>query len=165
MRPTSSHHHDTFVAWMTDHRGIVTKVVRGFTRSPDDFEDLRQEVELAIWRSVPSFRGESKPSTWIWRVALNRALSWGQKREPFHETLEHTAEPTDSKQPDEQLLLEHIYGAIRRLRPIDRSLVLLSLEGHPYREIASITGLSESNVGARLSRARAKLAAQIQETS
>ena len=67
---------DTFTGWMTDHRGILLKIVRGFTTDSADADDLAQDIALALWRSIPSFRGEAKASTWIWRIALNQAISW-----------------------------------------------------------------------------------------
>jgi len=148
---------DVFVAWMVEHRGIVVKIVRSFTTSLADAEDLTQEIDLAVWRSIPSFRGESKPSTWIWRIALNRATSWWRVAGVPHPGLDDVVEVSALDRADDGLLIERVYAAIRTLPAIDRSLVMLSLEGYHYAEIAEITGLTETNVGARLSRARSRL--------
>ena len=148
---------DVFTAWMTDHRGIVVKVVRSFTTDPADADDLSQEIALALWRSIPAFRGEAKPSTWIWQIALNQAISWWRdSREPPVD-LDQVSEPSASDRADDRLQVERIYSVIRQLTPIDRSLIMLSLEGYRYAEVAEMTGLTETNVGARLSRARTRI--------
>ena len=158
-----NHDRDVFAGWMTDHRGIIVKIVRSFTTDQADADDLSQEIALALWRSVPSFEGRSKPSTWIWRIALNRAISWQRSTGDPHIDLDDVAEPSASNRADDGLLMDRIYDAIRTLAPIDRSLIMLSLEGHPYSEIADITGLTVSNVGARLSRARTRLTDYLEE--
>lgn len=164
-RPGSSER-DLFVRWMADHRGIVVKIVRSFTADPADADDLTQEIALALWRSIPSYRGEAKPSTWIWRIALNRAISWQRSVTatglPPGVHLDRVAEPAAPDRADDRVLVDRIYGAIRTLAPIDRSLMMLSLEGYPYAEIAQITGLTETSVGARLTRARARLTTDLE---
>ncbi len=154
---------DIFAGWMTDHRGIIIKIIRSFTTDPTDADDLTQEITLALWRSVPSFQGRAKPSTWIWRIALNQAISWKRTiRE--HTDIDEVTEPSASNRADDGLLVDRIYEAIRTLKPIDRSLIMLSLEGYRYGEIAEITGLTETNVGARLTRARMQLTVLLEET-
>ena len=160
MAPTDRHRTNdrgTFTQWMSDHRGIIVKIVRSFTTEAAAADDLTQEITVALWRSIPSFRGESKPSTWIWRIALNQAISWQRATKDPHTDLDELVELPASDRADDGLLVDRIYSGIRTLNPIDRSLIMLSLEGHRYAEIAEITGLSETNVGARLSRARTKL--------
>ena len=166
MAPPNRHRDNdrhVFALWMTDHRGIIVKIVRSFTTDPTDSDDLTQEITLALWRSIPSFRGESKPSTWIWRIALNRAISWRRAAEDDHTDLEDVVEPSAPDGADDGLLVDRIYDAIRTLTPIDRSLIMLSLEGQRYAEIAEITGLTETNIGARLSRARTRLTEHLEE--
>jgi len=147
---------DRFQTWMTEHIGVLQRVARGFATGADQ-HDLLQEMMLAVWRAAPRFRGEAAPSTFIFRIAHNCALTWrrGQarqaRRQAEYERL-HVAEDAG-----EDPLLTRLYEAIRQLEPLDRSLVLLSLEGQGYAEIAALHGLSETNVGARLTRARKKL--------
>ncbi|MBN4047452.1 RNA polymerase sigma factor [Acidimicrobiaceae bacterium AH-315-P05] len=155
---------EIFVRWMADHRGIIVKVVRSFTTNLADAEDLTQEIDLAVWRSIPSFRGESKPSTWIWRIAHNRATSWWRGAGSSHAVLDDVVGPSAPDRADDGLLIDRIYAAIRTLPPIDRTLVVLSLEGYRYGEIAEITGMTVTNVGARLSRARSRLSEVLEET-
>jgi len=155
---------EIFVGWMSEHSGIIAKIVRGFTYSSADAEDLAQDIAVAVWRSVGSFKGHSKPSTWIWRIALNRAISWKRSAKDPPVSLDEVAEPQVGDRTSDVVLLDQMYTAIRTLAPIDRSLIMLSLEGTTYAEIAEITGLTETNVGARLSRARSRLSEHLEES-
>lgn len=116
-----------FESWLTEHRGIIVKTVRGFTTKPSDADDLSQEIVLALWRSIDSFRGNAKPSTWIWRIALNRAISWQRAAKAPHIDLDDVPEPSAKERADDALLVDRIYAAIRTLAPLDRSLMMLSL--------------------------------------
>jgi len=147
---------------MREHIGVLHRIARAFAAGADR-HDLMQELMLAVWRAAPAFRGESAPSTFIFRVAHNCALTWRRseaRRRWRHSEYERLYVEEDA---GEDPLLARLYAAIRRLDTLDRSLVLLSLEGQSYAEIAAIHGLSETNVGARLTRARTKLT-QIMET-
>lgn len=147
-----------FQAWMEEHLGVLTRIARAFAIGADR-QDLLQELMLAVWRAEPAFRGDSAPSTFIFRVAHNCALTWRRseaRRRMRHQEFERMHTPEDSGADPN---LERLYAAIRQLESVDRSLVLLSLEGQSYAEIAAIHGLSQTNVGARLTRARKKLAA------
>jgi len=153
----------TFVAWIDEHRGIVVKVARSFAATPDDLDDLIQEILIKVWASVDAFEGTAKPSTWIYRVALHRALTWRRddakhrhKRHPLIE-LGEIRDRSGASSADSEHSLNHLYAQLRKLAEVDRALVLLSIEGFSYREMAEITDMSESNVGARLTRARTKL--------
>jgi RNA polymerase sigma-70 factor (ECF subfamily) len=141
---------------MAAHLGVLQRIARTFAVGADQ-HDLLQELMLAVWRAVPAFRGDSAPSTFIFRVAHNCALTWrrGETRRRVRQSAYERLHVAD--EPAEDPLLEQLYAAIRKLESVDRSLVLLSLEGQPYAEIAAIHGLSESNVGARLTRVRKKL--------
>ncbi len=120
-----------------------------------------QELLLAIWKAIPAFRGDSQPSTFIYRVSHNAALTWKRTRQTYQrkvDRLESFAPPeSEPTTTDERGLLEFLYTEIRRLSPVDRSMILLSLDGISYREMARIHGLTESNVGARLTRLKQKL--------
>ncbi|MBC7767947.1 MAG: sigma-70 family RNA polymerase sigma factor [Phycisphaerales bacterium] len=141
---------------MGEHLGVLRRIARAFAPGADQ-HDLTQELMLAVWRAAPAFRGEAAPSTFIFRVAHNRALTWRRteaRRRHRHSEYERLrAEEATHEDP----LVERLYAAIRQLEALDRSLILLSLEGQSYAQIAAIHGLSESNVGARLTRAREKL--------
>jgi RNA polymerase sigma-70 factor, ECF subfamily len=158
-----------FQSWLADHRGIVVKVTRSFAFSPADAADLQQELLLQLWLSLPSYAGQAKPSTWIYRVCLNTALTWRRgtaRRENRIESgadigriVVETASPADLA--GERELLDKLYAAIHAMPDFDRALVLLSLDGLAYREMAEITGLTENHVGVALTRARKRLAAHL----
>ena len=158
-----------FKAWLAEHRGIIVKVTRSFAPVPADAADLQQEMLLQLWISLPAFAGQAKPSTWIYRVCLNTALTWrrGATRRERH--IEPGADPailvTGAGSPAEYAgdreILENLYAAIHALPMFDRALVLLSLDGLAYREIAEITGLTENHVGVALTRARKRLTEQM----
>ncbi len=156
-----------FADWLRDHAAIVHHVVHAFAVG-DDRNDLRQEILLSLWRAVPAFRESSAPSTFIYRVAHNAALLWlrGERKYQRHVAaapeIGWMSEPdTARRRSDTPARLEQLYAALQELPPVDRSLLLLSLDGLSYRDIAAVHGLSESNVGARLTRARQRLSRQL----
>ncbi|HEY5078482.1 MAG TPA: RNA polymerase sigma factor [Opitutaceae bacterium] len=158
-----------FRAWLQAHGGILAKVTRSFARTPADAADLRQEILLQLWISAPAFSRQARESTWVYRVCLNTALSWarsgsrrGRRIEPAVDPAAlATLESTPADAAGDRELLEKLYDAIRSMEALERSLVLLSLDGLPYREIADITGLTENHVGVALTRARKSLARQL----
>jgi RNA polymerase sigma factor (sigma-70 family) len=151
---------ETFRSWMAAHLPALHRIARAFA-GPADHPDLLQELMLAVWRAAPSYRGDAQPITFIWRVAHNRALTWkrseqARDRGQAAAALDPTMAPPAGSD-DDDVLLERLYAAIRQLPPLDRSLMLLSLEGAAYADMAALHGLSETNVGARLTRARQKI--------
>lgn len=156
---------ELFRSWLQDHRGIVVKVATSFTSAPADRDDLIQEILLQIWAALPSFQGQSKPSTWIYRIALNRALTWSRDESRRRHKHVPFLDAGDAAQPDDQQqeLWAKVYEQIRGLKEIDRSLILMSLDGCTYQEMADVLGITESNVGARLSRAKQQLSKQLAE--
>jgi RNA polymerase sigma factor (sigma-70 family) len=162
--------HSLFEAWVAAHRGIVVKIARSFAPAAADAADLQQEILLQLWISLDSFAAQSKPATWIYRVALNTALTWrrGTARRvrllapaTEIETLAASAS-TPAECAHDREMLARLYTAIQAMPPSDRALVLLSLDGLAYREIAEITGLTENHVGVALTRARKRLTTLLQ---
>jgi len=150
----------TFLHWQSEHRGILLKVARSFAVARSDQEDLLQEILIQLWRSIDGFQGEAKPSTWMYRVALNTAMAWlrgeRRRRRRMEKLVELDAYWVGKKAPENELLTR-LYEAIHQLPPHDRTLVLLVLDDLSYADIAEIIGISESNVGVRIHRARKKL--------
>lgn len=152
-----------FESWMQEHPGIPQKVARSFASVEADREDLLQEIRVAIWLAIPAYDGRSKVSSYVYRVSLNRAISWRRRpqnrkdRADSIEDHERIAEEPDQSDPR----LEIVYHEIRQLPQAERALILLQLDGFSYREIAETLGLTESNVGVRLNRIRTKLAEQL----
>jgi RNA polymerase sigma-70 factor, ECF subfamily len=152
-----------FEEWMGGHKAILFKVARAYGATHTDREDLFQEIALQAWHSVDAFRGDSAVSTWIYRVALNTALAWHRKerkhgagRQDFEASTALLMAPTTGDPR-----LEWIYQRIAELDEVNRSLALLMLDGFSYRDMSQILGLSESNVGVRINRIKAALAAQL----
>lgn len=154
---------ERFHAWSAEHAAIVERAARAFARGADR-DDLRQELLLAIWRSIPAFRGDARASTYLYRVVHNAALLWRRGRHADTESLETVAEPAAPDAGGDERRLAALYAAIRRLPPVDRSLVLLSLDGVAYAEMAEIHGLTPNAVGARLTRARDRLATDLERS-
>lgn len=155
-----------FKAWLGEHRGIIVKVTRSFAGSPSDADDLQQELMLQIWTSLPSYGGQAKPSTWLYRVCLNTALTWHRGAARRERRIEPRADlgslPADASSPAESAgqreLVDRLYAAIQSMPEFERALVLLMLDGLAYREISEVTGLTENHVGVALTRARKRLA-------
>jgi RNA polymerase sigma-70 factor (ECF subfamily) len=154
---------ERFHEWSAAHAAIVERAARAFARGADR-DDLRQELLLAIWRAIPAFRGDARPSTFLYRVVHNAALLWRRGRRADADSLETIAEPAAPATDGDERRLAALYAAIRRLPPVDRSLVLLSLDGVAYAEMATIHGLTPNAVGARLSRARDRLASELERS-
>jgi RNA polymerase sigma factor (sigma-70 family) len=154
-----------FTEWAAEFDGLLWKVARSFASGVDQ-DDLHQELLLALWQAIPAFRADAKASTFAYRVAHNHALTWNRKRRrrevPIHQAPEHTNAMSSE---DAELQIERLYEQIRKLAPLDRTLVLLYLDELSYREMAEILGLTESNVGVRLNRAKKQLAEQMKEVA
>lgn len=151
-----------FSDWAQQHGGTVLKVARAYTRTAEDRQDLTQEILLQVWRSLPQFRHEASLPTWCYRVALNTALGWQRRdrrlpvrRQPVFDVQELTAAgPDSSERAGNRELVDRLYAAIHELPPADAALVLLYLDGLSYRQMSEVLGISESNVGVKLNRAR-----------
>jgi RNA polymerase sigma-70 factor, ECF subfamily len=152
----------TFKQWLGEHQGLLYRVVRAYGNTAEDQDDLFQEICLQMWLSIPRFEGKAKVSTWIYRVALNTAMVWnrGEKNRRKHRDIFLTITPqqqTGDSQPSQEII-ERLYEAVRKLPKVDTSLVLMHLDGLSYDEMAQILGISESNVGVKLNRAKKQLA-------
>lgn len=151
---------DKFVLDIDENKGIIFKVCRMYCHSREDLEDLFQEILLQLWRSYPSFKGESKFSSWMYRIAINTAITRIRKEkrqtkfnEIDNEALQVKADVTFEK--DEKI--ELMYEAIDRLSEIEKAITILYLDEYSYKEIAEIIGISESNIGFKLNKIKTKL--------
>ncbi|PHY18225.1 RNA polymerase sigma factor [Caulobacter sp. BP25] len=156
-----------FADWLAPHLATLRRIARAFA-SPEDQYDLMQELMLAVWSARPRFQARSAETTFVYRVAHNTALTWKRgetrrrhRREAVEAEMMWRAE-RDRAEP-EASLLERLYTAIRQLPPVERSLILLSLDGLSYAQIARLHGLSETNVGARLTRIRQRVSSLVEE--
>lgn len=148
----------TFKQWLGEHHMLIFKVVRAYAGILEDQDDLFQEILLQLWFSIPNFQGKAKVSTWIYRVALNTALVWkrGERKRRKYSAVFSRHQSDCSGQSEE--VIGRLYEAIRKLSKVDASVVLMHLDGLPYSEMAEILGISESNVGVKLNRAKKRLA-------
>lgn len=137
---------------------IIHKITLIYANSPVDREDLFQEICLQLWLSYPRFREEAQFTTWMYRVALNTAISNVRKsKNSFSfEPLRETDRITDEN-PDEKEQVKLLYSAISKLNRIDKAIILLWLEEKNYEEIAAIMGTSKTNVSVKLVRIKRKL--------
>ena len=157
---TTEERNARFEDWIAAHGPLLHHVANGFAAGADR-HDLMQELLLAVWKAVPTFRQDAKPSTFLYRVTHNVALTWKRTQSNYRQRVDSFAlqpllEP-GSASDREQETLELLYGEIRKLPPVDRSLILLHLDGLSYAEMGEIHGLTESNVGTRLTRLKQRL--------
>ncbi|AKQ46591.1 RNA polymerase sigma70 factor [Rufibacter radiotolerans] len=156
--------HHQFTSVIQEHKGLILKVSAMYTNSPEDRIDLQQEIVYQLWKSYGAFKQESKLSTWMYRVALNTAISYlNQTRRrvstiPLQLEADRLAEDYD-KTEEEQI--QQLYTQIQSLHLLDRGIILLFLEGKKYEEIAAIVGITASNVGTRISRIKERLRTQL----
>lgn len=152
---------DFYTSSILPYSGIIIKICRAYTDSQEDFEDYYQEVCLQIWRSKDKFRGNSKWSTWIYRLTLNICLTLTREKKKtrqYHSTdgiNQNEGEEDNTAFSDEDLSL--LYEAIKHLSDVDKAVILLYLEEKPNKEIAEIIGTTANNIGVRVSRIKERL--------
>jgi RNA polymerase sigma-70 factor, ECF subfamily len=132
-----------------------------YCSSAQDRQDLFQEIVIQLWRSYPRFRGEAKFSTWLYRIALNTAISdlRRQRRRPRPvDTGNIPAELQDIQyEKEKEQQLEQLYSAIARLTEVEKALVMLYLEDKPYEEMEEILGINQNNLRVKMNRIKEKL--------
>lgn len=154
---------DRFVALLDGHKRILYKIAGSYCRNAADREDLIQEMVAQLWRSFDRYDERFRFSTWMYRVALNVAISFHRRESrhpretvPAGEALLEIADPAafaSSADPE----LETLHALLQGLDELDRALILLYLDGHRHDTIAEILGLSESNVGTKIQRIKQRL--------
>jgi RNA polymerase sigma factor (sigma-70 family) len=146
---------DKFQTLVDRHKKILYKVCNSYCRNPDDRDDLAQQIVAQLWQSFRSFDGRVEFSTWMYRVALNVAISWYRRERtrtshilPAGEHILDVAAETESEPDDIRLL----YQFIETLDELNKALILLYLDGHTNREIGDVLGISETNAATKISR-------------
>lgn len=162
---------ERFVALLDQHKRILYKVANAYCRQRDERADLIQDIVLALWQSFPKFDGRAQFSTWLHRVAMNVAISFyrGERRrirnavpiDAFTLDLVAADELFDTASDDMHALQQ----LLCRLDDVNRTLVLLYLEGYGHDEIANVIGISSSNVATRINRIRTQLQREYAEQS
>lgn len=155
-----------FIRTIKENEGIIYKVTRLYTNSTEDQKDLYQEIVYQLWKSYGSFKENSKISTWMYRVALNTAISnlKNEKRKGTRIAIDNFVlnriDQVDTVMEERITLL---YAHIQKLSIVEKGIILLHLEGKNYDEIAAITGFTATNIGTRLGRIKNKLRSQIKK--
>lgn len=155
--------HRQFNDLLERHRKIVFKVANTYSRHPDDRADLAQEISAQLWRAFPGYDSARTFSTWMYRIALNVAISFVRTHrlrerhtEPLHEQHEALMGHADvSAEADERVCALEQFMAT--LQPLDRALLLLYLEQHSHREIADVLGITETNVATKIGRLKERI--------
>lgn len=140
-----------FTAMVQENHGTLVRLARRYA-GPDDWQDLLQDMQLQLWRSFGSFDGRAQRSTWLYRVALNTALSHLRKPRREHSVLDDIPEQGDAGHAVDPM--EVLDRFIAMLDPLQRSLLLLDLEGLPREQSAEVLGLSVNAVAVRMTRLR-----------
>jgi len=160
---------EEFVKLVQEHRSMLYKVCRLYCFSETDRQDLFQEMIIQLWKSYPRFRGESKFSTWLYRIALNTAISdlRKQRRRPSPADIDEIPTPlqhvTWPGEEDQQL--QQLYAAIDRLTEIEKALVMLYLEDRSYDEMEEILGINQNNLRVKMNRIKEKLRKMTKEAT
>ncbi|MCC6289907.1 MAG: sigma-70 family RNA polymerase sigma factor [Chitinophagaceae bacterium] len=148
---------DIFISVVDTHKGILYKIANAYCKSMEDREDLIQEMVFQLWRSFEKYNAAYQYSTWIYRIALNVAISFYRKSKPLpfilpmeEEHLLNIRESEPAIDNIDQLNLLNIF--IASLKDLDKAIILLYLEEKSYKEIAEIMGISETNVGTKIGR-------------
>ncbi|MEB2775050.1 sigma-70 family RNA polymerase sigma factor [Algoriphagus sp. D3-2-R+10] len=148
-----------FLGLIRQNQGIVNSLCRLYANSQEEMKDYRQDVLLALWKSFPQFNQESKISTWMYRVALNTLISIQRKKklfvvaEPFSESFDWK-NIQDIGADDDLMVLQQAIGL---LKPTDKAVVILYLEGYDNKEMAKMLSISESNISTKLNRIKTQL--------
>jgi len=158
---TDNRQKDQFLDILEKNIGIIIKIARAYSKTLHDKEDLINDITLELWKSFGRFKGDSKISTWIYRIALNTSMNYKRKREKDRlfflddlkqiENLSWLIEQPDSSHS------EILYQCIDELNQLNKAIILLYLDGNSHDEISDVTGISKTNVGTRISRIKEQI--------
>lgn len=156
-----------FVNLLEENQNILHKICKLYTSDLDSHKDLFQEMVIQLWKAYPKFKGESKFTTWAYRVALNTAISLYRNKKRTISTVEWDNslqniryEEYDSQQEEQ---LKSLYAAVRQLNDIEKALVYMYLEDKDYAEISETLGISEVNARVKMNRIKTKLKTMIKQ--
>lgn len=151
---------EEFITCISHHERIIFKVCKMYCRTRDDEQDLFQDILLQLWKSFPTFKSDSKVSTWMYRVALNTAITRirNERRRPEqisidNDVLQIPNAKNDSKDENFDLMMK----AIEKLSNVEKAITVLYMEDHSYWEMAEMMGMTESNIGFKINQIKTKL--------
>jgi len=152
-----------FQQLISDNKSAIWRLCRLYAQDGEGSKDLFQDVLIQIWRALPSFREESRLETWIYRITVNTGIRYVLKMKKYdrHLSLEEFDIQVRELSQENKEDYEALYLCIARLNELDRTITGLYLEDLPYKEIADVLGITENNVGVKISRIKKSLAACI----
>lgn len=151
-----------FLQMMQDHKKLIYKISAMYCADAEDRQDLIQEITIQLWKALPGYNPQYRQSTWLYRVALNTAISFYRKSNRRQEVVTSLGqdiinladEPADDADEEN---LSQLRGFIQQLNELNKALMILYLDGNSYREIAAVLGISETNVATKISRIKQQL--------
>lgn len=151
----------SFVQQLQENQNLIHKICRLYTNNEDAHKDLFQEITIQLWKAYPQFRGDSKFTTWAYRVGLNTAITLYRKSSKMSNTVEFDSKLHKINQDDynyeEEEHIKLMYQAIQQLNDIEKALVFMYLEDKDYAEIAETLGITEVNARVKMNRIKGKL--------
>jgi RNA polymerase sigma-70 factor, ECF subfamily len=158
---TDNRQKDQFLDILEKNIGIIIKIARAYSKTLHDKEDLINDITLELWKSYGRFKGDSKISTWIYRIALNTSMNYKRKREKdrlfFLDDLKQIENISWLIEQPDSSNTEILYQCIDELNQLNKAIILLHLDGNSHDEISEITGISKTNVGTRISRIKEQI--------
>ena len=151
-----------FVTLIERHQNLIHKICRLYTRSSSEHKDLFQEITIQLWKAYPKFRGDSKFSTWMYRVGINTAITLYRKSKRriqsiSFEDVTYRVPEGESYDDIEEQQIKIMYQAIKQLNDIEKAIVFLYLEDKSYKQISNTIGITEVNARVRMNRIKKKL--------
>jgi RNA polymerase sigma-70 factor (ECF subfamily) len=151
----------SFIKQLQENQNLIHKICRLYTNSEDAHKDLFQEITIQLWKAFPQFRGDSKFTTWAYRVGLNTAITLYRKKTKTLNTIEFDNKlhkiDQDEYNYEEEEHIKLLYQAVQQLNDIEKALVFMYLEDKDYSEIAETLGISEVNARVKMNRIKGKL--------
>ncbi len=147
-----------YIDILKKHESLINRICFYYASSKDEYEDLRQDTLINIWRGIPKYKGDCKISTWIYRICLNTCVtSWRKSKKRFNfDSLDSITEFADDSETDNEKI-EQLHYLISMLSPDEKALIMLQLDESTYDEIADITGYNRNTVATKLKRIKEKL--------
>lgn len=155
---------DEFIKIIGQNNAILNKICFGYTNNAEDRNDLKQDILTQLWKAYQSFQHQSQISTWIYRIALNTAITNFRvtkrkiKESPLSTGSYQIPETNESRELDDNIA--RLYQLIQKLNDLDKAIMLLYLDDQSYKDIAEIVGISETNVATKINRIKSKLRSQ-----
>lgn len=153
---------ETYISVIKEHQNLIYKICFTYCSEEEDRRDLQQEILIQLWNALSKYDGRVKMSTWVYRIALNTAISFyrsGRKHKSNKQTLDESIislpDMSENTELNEQIAM--LYQVIEQMNSLEKALILLYLDGNKYRDIAEIMGITETNVATKISRIKQQI--------